>query len=424
MLTPNVTIPYDSTHASIPGGFSRETTLDGKYPKGAPNLTNPGGAGGASTHTHTSPSHSHSFASHTHNISTSSNFHQLLIPNNQSDSGGSSIGRGTHSHTGTTSALTSETVSSEAVTYSSQSNDPPYYEVIFIKSVGYNSLPNNAMLLNSATSRNGMSFHTASANRFLKGAGTGANAGGTGGSLTNSHTVSHTHSTSHGHTGTTGNNSGGTIDRQSGSNTPQGLSTHSHAFLLDNASVTSDSNSAITSQSESVQPAFRTLNAFKNTSGSSIGLLPGDIAMWLQSLATIPIGWVLCNGSNGTPDMRDQFLKIPASASATTTGGSNTHTHAAQSHTHTVSSHTHTGSVSPAVETTSRKASGDQGDCWGGPNATEIPNHTLSSISSTAGSLQAANTTANSSDNQPEYITVAFIQFQYSLGGAPLAFLM
>ena len=34
----------------------------------------------------------------------------------------------------------------------------------------------------------------------------------------------------------------------------------------------------------------------------------GGIIMWSGSQASIPSGWVLCNGSNGTPDLRDRFV--------------------------------------------------------------------------------------------------------------------
>lgn len=34
----------------------------------------------------------------------------------------------------------------------------------------------------------------------------------------------------------------------------------------------------------------------------------GMIAMWHGTIATIPAGWYLCNGSNGTPDLRDKFI--------------------------------------------------------------------------------------------------------------------
>lgn len=38
------------------------------------------------------------------------------------------------------------------------------------------------------------------------------------------------------------------------------------------------------------------------------GIPSGLIAMWHGSIATIPDGWVLCNGDNGTPDLRDRFV--------------------------------------------------------------------------------------------------------------------
>ena len=39
------------------------------------------------------------------------------------------------------------------------------------------------------------------------------------------------------------------------------------------------------------------------------GTIPvGGIIMWSGSIATIPTGWSLCNGQNGTPNLRDKFI--------------------------------------------------------------------------------------------------------------------
>jgi len=35
----------------------------------------------------------------------------------------------------------------------------------------------------------------------------------------------------------------------------------------------------------------------------------GIIAAWSGSIDDIPDGWVLCNGQNGTPDLKDRFIK-------------------------------------------------------------------------------------------------------------------
>lgn len=35
---------------------------------------------------------------------------------------------------------------------------------------------------------------------------------------------------------------------------------------------------------------------------------PGTIVMWSGNIANIPIGYLLCDGTNGTPDLRDKFI--------------------------------------------------------------------------------------------------------------------
>jgi hypothetical protein len=63
----------------------------------------------------------------------------------------------------------------------------------------------------------------------------------------------------------------------------------------------------------------------------------GGIIMWSGSIAAIPTGWVLCDGSNSTPDLRNSFIVGAGSTYAVdATGGSAdatlpTHTHTATS---------------------------------------------------------------------------------------------
>ncbi|MBU0478297.1 prepilin-type N-terminal cleavage/methylation domain-containing protein [bacterium] len=55
------------------------------------------------------------------------------------------------------------------------------------------------------------------------------------------------------------------------------------------------------------------------------GVPSGTIAMW--SGASAPSGWDLCDGTNGTPDLRDRFIVGAGSSYAVgATGGENTHT--------------------------------------------------------------------------------------------------
>jgi hypothetical protein len=65
----------------------------------------------------------------------------------------------------------------------------------------------------------------------------------------------------------------------------------------------------------------------------------GGIIMWSGTIASIPAGWVLCDGSNTTPDLRDKFVvgatqddagfaKTNITGSLTQTGGDTSHNHA------------------------------------------------------------------------------------------------
>lgn len=56
----------------------------------------------------------------------------------------------------------------------------------------------------------------------------------------------------------------------------------------------------------------------------------GAILMWSGTLATIPSGWALCDGTGGTPNLLAKFIKGVATSATNpgTTGGAANHTHA------------------------------------------------------------------------------------------------
>lgn len=97
---------------------------------------------------------------------------------------------------------------------------------------------------------------------------------------------------------------------------------------------------------------------------STAALRPsGEITMWSGSVASIPSGWALCDGSNGTPNLRDRFVIGAGSTySPAATGGSanpsaasnGAHTHSGVTGSHTLTSaempaHTHGISAGPYV---------------------------------------------------------------------------
>ena len=49
--------------------------------------------------------------------------------------------------------------------------------------------------------------------------------------------------------------------------------------------------------------------AWVDVGGGGGGNIPtGGIIMWSGSIATIPSGWALCDGTNSTPDLRNRFI--------------------------------------------------------------------------------------------------------------------
>ncbi len=54
----------------------------------------------------------------------------------------------------------------------------------------------------------------------------------------------------------------------------------------------------------------------------------GTILLWFGSVASIPIGFHLCDGTAGTPDLRNRFVVGAGQAfNPGDSGGSNTHVH-------------------------------------------------------------------------------------------------
>lgn len=107
----------------------------------------------------------------------------------------------------------------------------------------------------------------------------------------------------------------------------------------------------------------------------------GVIVLWSGSIASIPTGWLLCNGASGTPDLRDRFVIGAGSTYAVgATGGAATVTLATTnlpSHTHSVSATGTTGTESVGHTHT-----------WGAQTGGQSANH---SHSGTTGGMNANN---------------------------------
>lgn len=198
--------------------------------------------------------------------------------------------------------------------------------------------------------------------------------------------------------------------------------------------------------------------------GSSAKLYPipvgesipsGIITMWSGAANAIPTGWLLCDGSNGTPDLRNRFIVGAGSSySVGNTGGSDSvtlttaqipsHTHehnlsavsgGAHTHSHTFSvsltnltcssagahTHTYTGAYSAReaggyVTTSARASDGLRTSSAGAHTHTISGTGTLSGsissggahVHSLSGSISNAGS-GQSHENRPPYYALCFI---------------
>lgn len=109
-------------------------------------------------------------------------------------------------------------------------------------------------------------------------------------------------------------------------------------------------------------------------------MMPGMIMMWAGSVASIPSGWHLCDGTAGTIDLRNKFLVCagdtynPADA-----GGADS-----QVHTFTGDGHNHMLQTGMGVTT-----------------GTDLKNQT---------ETDPATGTTDAADNRPQYYALCYIQ--------------
>ena len=112
--------------------------------------------------------------------------------------------------------------------------------------------------------------------------------------------------------------------------------------------VVEDANSVLVNTYDNIAGILTTIPSASPTVPS------GCILIWSGTVGSIPTGFVICDGSNGTPDLRDSFV-IGAGNSYTVgqTGGSKdaivvSHSHTATSST-SITDPTHTHSASSSV---------------------------------------------------------------------------
>jgi hypothetical protein len=137
----------------------------------------------------------------------------------------------------------------------------------------------------------------------------------------------------------------------------------------------------------------------------------GGIFLWSGSIGSIPAGYVLCNGSNGTPDLRDRFvIGAGSSYAVNATGGSAdavvvSHTHAATS---VVTDPTHVHSMTRNLGNVGGSNTAYVGDPSGGGSGS--PQNTVAaSTGITVATTNANAGVSGTNANLPPYYALCYI---------------
>jgi hypothetical protein len=140
-----------------------------------------------------------------------------------------------------------------------------------------------------------------------------------------------------------------------------------------------------------------------NTPTWGSGFPSGGIIIWSGSSASIPSGWLLCDGTSSTPDLRNRFVVGATSTYAVgATGGSADAI---------VVSHTHTATVTDAGHTHGAFAYSGGGIGVGNPQVNQASSTAGTTTSSTTGITVANSTTGSSGTNAnlPPYYALCYI---------------
>ncbi|MBA7576333.1 hypothetical protein ES708_18172 [subsurface metagenome] len=452
---------------SLCDGTGGTPNLVAKFLRGAPAATEPGTTGGADSHTHASMTadggHAHTLnqQSHSHTVNSAGTHNHKVgeFDGNAGPSESMIYNAGSHTHTTPSSAHTHTATATGDHTHVRSTDDgrPPYYEIAYIQAGAGALVAANLIVVWTGLLANiptgwslcdGGDGRPDLRSRFLRGVNTAVTEPGTvGGTATHGHTetaqAAHSHGTdvqgthshdiayytwAHDHNSDFGTGTGGDTPRQS----DDGAGNHNHAASdyiggHDHDPLGNDGGHAHVVNTASSLPTYYDV-AYIINDGGAVTIPQNGVLIWAGLLANIPIGYNLCDGGGGRPELRAKFLRgSNAGVNPGGLGGADTHTHTDQNagahsahsqasagvHQHaatdTLGSHTHSlyALVHPG---TTGPSSRNYGNAVGGAHAHTYDNendHTHPSLT------DPGNHTHNpwsTDDGRPAYYEVAFIQ--------------
>jgi hypothetical protein len=159
-----------------------------------------------------------------------------------------------------------------------------------------------------------------------------------------------------------------------------------------------------TSTGSTIQTYDNLYGIIGTTTATGTTIPAGLISLWYGSIGSVPSGWYLCDGSNGTPDLRNRFVVGAGSTySVASTGGSTDAI--VVSHTHTATSvvtdpgHVHAGVIAATGNTFS--GPGDRGSASTNTSSA-VTGITVATTNASAG-------TSGTNANLPPYYALAYI---------------
>ena len=149
---------------------------------------------------------------------------------------------------------------------------------------------------------------------------------------------------------------------------------------------------------------------FNGVTVAGEGIPSGGIILWSGSTASIPAGWYLCNGANGTPNLQDRFVVGAGSSYAVGgTGGSKdsivvAHTHTLSGSTSSAGAHTH-----PSVLYGGSCCSGPSAGASNGADGYNINTGSAGAHTHTLSGTAASTGVSGTNANLPPYYALAYI---------------
>jgi len=421
---------------TIDSNYSHECSLFDKRFKQVPDsCTNPGTCVGAATHVHGCS------GSHTHTICPSTWSHSHCARTNFAPGGGvppaGPSSAGAHRHDfGTSSVCISLTICSagchdHATTDSNIGNTTirTLKKTSAVVRLREGGLPHCSLLMWEDTVASIPSGYTRFAcldDEYLKGipcAGTAPLCQDTGGSHTHgaschSHTVTQASHCSHTVNGSSGGPSGTTGNFQSGQFVASANHTHT---VTGNMTTITDICGSICSGSHTHSCASLQLSRLSviYLSRTTIDMrrknIPvNSINIWNSPLACIPSGHLLMDGTSGTTNILDRYVKgAPGGCEPGCTTGSNTHGHSTECHSHACETISHNHATNGATTSSGFGQILRDNGGFGPSDVATAHTHVLNNPGTCAVrciNLSCVSHTHTTVDHKPLSVEVAFIK--------------